>query len=124
MSDDQLPTVIVVEDDSMVREGFRDCLESAGYSVVSFGSAEEFLAAMPLSDTSCLIIDIQLPGLSGLEFQRRLNEMGNHPPIVFVTAHGTAANRQQALREGAAAFLTKPVRRGHLLNAVTAAMRS
>ena len=124
MSDRQLRIVAIIDDDSMVRAGFQDCMESAGYSVEAFGSAEEFLESPRGRDPSCLIVDIQLPGLSGLELQGKLAEMESPTPIVFVTAHGTDANRQQALRGGAAALLSKPVRREELLATVRAAFQT
>ena len=111
----------IIDDDALVREGLKDCMESAGYSVETFGSAEEFLASESSRSASCLIVDIQLPGISGLELQGRLSTFEDRVPIVFVTAHGTDANRKQALRNGAAALLSKPVRREELLNAVRTA---
>jgi FixJ family two-component response regulator len=113
----------IIDDDALVREGLKDCMESAGYSVETYGSAEEFLASRSAQHTSCLILDIQLPGISGLELQARLDAMENHVPIVFVTAHETDANREHVLRNGAAALLSKPVRRAELLNVVRTAIQ-
>ena len=122
--------IAIVEDDALVRESLCDCLESAGYSVEGFASAEEFLAsssggnaACLVLDIACLILDIQLPGVSGLELQRRLGEAAG-PPVVFVTAHSTEGNREIALKLGAKAFLSKPVRCQELMNAVRAAIPS
>jgi len=123
MSETELGNIAIIDDDPMVRVGLVDCMESAGYTVEAFGSAEEFLASNGFRDKACLIVDIQLPGLSGLELQGRLVAVGNHAPIVFVTAHGTDRNRERALRAGAAALLSKPVRREDLLEAVRAATR-
>src|SRR5215469_1572301 len=96
--------VAVVDDDTLVRESLCDCLESAGYSAEGFASAEEFLAsnsranaASLVLDIACLILDLQLPGVSGLELKRRLSD-GAGPPVVFVTAHATDANRAIALK--------------------------
>jgi FixJ family two-component response regulator len=100
----------IIDDEALVREALKDCMESAGYSVETFGSAEEFLASVSSRRACCLIVDIQLPGISGLELQRRLSTLEDHPDIVFVTAHATDANRERALRNGAAALLSKPVR--------------
>lgn len=121
MSEGLVGHVAIIEDDALVREGLRDCIESAGYSVETFGSAEEFLKAAP--HTSCLIIDIHLPGISGLELQSRLAATEHHVPIIFVTSHGTEANRERAIRNGAAAFLSKPVRREELLNVAKKAIQ-
>ena len=114
--------VAMVDDDALVREGLKDCMESAGYSVEALGSAEEFMALRSCREPVCLIIDIQLPGISGLELQRRLVAEGDRTPIVFVTAHATGTNCEQALRNGAAAVLAKPIRREELLSAVRAAI--
>lgn len=121
MAETMIGNIAIIDDDALLREGLKDCMDSAGYSVETFGSAEEFLASQPLA-LSCLVLDIQLPGISGLELQRRLVSIGNHAAIVFVTAHGTEANRQQALENGAVALLSKPVRRQELLNAVKSAL--
>jgi FixJ family two-component response regulator len=113
----------IIDDEALVREALKDCIESAGYSAETFGSAEEFLASKLSRRPSCLIVDIQLPGISGLELQSRLSTLEDHVDVVFVTAHGTDANREQALRNGAAAFLSKPVRCEELLTAVRKAIQ-
>ena len=115
--------IAIIDDDALVREALKDCMESAGYSVQGFGSAEGFLASIPAQSAACLIVDVELPGITGLELQARLAESGNHAPIVFVTAHGSDVNRERALRQGAAGFLSKPVRRNELVNAVRVAIR-
>jgi len=120
----------VVDDDELVRESLCDCVESGGYSAEGFASAEEFLASNSgqdadclVVDIACLILDIQLPGETGLELQRRLRNRAS-PPIVFVTANATDANRETALRMGAKGFLYKPVRCQDLLNALGSAISS
>ena len=120
--------IAIVDDDALVRESLGDCLESAGYSVDGFASAEEFLAsnsgqnaACLVLDIACLILDIQLPGASGLELQRRLGNAAG-PPVVFVTANATDANREIALKLGAKGFLAKPVRCQELQKAIRAAI--
>lgn len=115
--------IVVVDDDALVRESLCDCVESAGFSVEGFASAEEFSASNSGPNTACLILDIQLPGETGLDLQRRLRHAGG-PPIVFVTANVTAANRDMAARLGAKDFLSKPVRCHDLLSAVRAAISS
>lgn len=123
MSESPMGHIGIVEDEALIREGLKDCMESAGYSVETFGSAEEFLASKSSRRSSCLIVDIQLPGISGLELQGRLSTLEDPVPIVFVTGHGTDANREQALRNGAAALLSKPVGRKELLNVVRTAIQ-
>ena len=90
-------------------------MESAGYAVESFGSAEQFLASGAAQTAACLIVDIQLPGITGLELQDKLAGADHRLPIVFVSAQGTNANREKAMRQGASGFLSKPFRREDLL---------
>ena len=123
MSESPMGHIGIIDDDALVRDGLKDCMESAGYSVETFGSAEEFLASASSRRASCLIVDIQLSGISGLELQGRLSTLEDRVPIVFVTAYGTDANREQAFRNGAAALLSKPVRREELLNVVKLAIQ-
>ena len=115
--------IAVIDDDVLVRQALADCMESAGYAVEDFGSAEEFLASGSGEKVSCLIVDIQLPGITGLELQDRLAGANNHVPIVFVSAQGTNANREKAIKQGAAGFLDKPFRREELLTIIGAAIQ-
>jgi FixJ family two-component response regulator len=115
--------VAIIDDDELVQQSLEDCMESAGYSVEVYDSAEEFLASSSARNAACLIVDIQLPGISGLELQGRLAGTENFAPIVFVTSRGTNANRERAIKYGAAGFLSKPFRREELLNAVQAAIQ-
>ncbi len=98
-------------------------MESAGYAVESFESAEQFLASGSVQSAACLIVDVQLPGISGLDLQDRLAGAENRVPIVFVSAQGTQTNREKAMRRGASGFLSKPFRRGDLVSLVEAATR-
>ena len=98
-------------------------MESAGYGFEGFGSAEEFLASGSAQNAACLIIDIHLPGITGLELQDKLAGADKRVPIVFVSAQGTNANREKAMRQGAAGFLSKPFRRAELLTIIGAAIR-
>jgi FixJ family two-component response regulator len=118
MSESRVGHIGIIDDELLVREALKDCMESAGYSVETFGSAEEFFAAKSSRRASRLIVDIALPGISGLELQARLANLEDHVDIVFVTAHATDANRKRALRNGAAALLSKPVRCEELLTVV------
>src|SRR5580698_8572707 len=107
--------IVIIDDDVLVRQALGDCVESAGYAVQGFGSAEEFLASRATQTAVCLIVDIQLPGITGLELQRKLAGADNRLPIVFVSAQGTNANREKAMSQGASGFLSKPFRREDLL---------
>ena len=110
--------IVIIDDDVLVRQALRDCMESAGYAVESFASAEQFLVSTSAQNAACLILDVHLPGINGLELQDKLTEADNRVPIVFVTAQGTQANREKALRRGASGFLAKPFRREDLLKIV------
>jgi FixJ family two-component response regulator len=110
--------MVIIDDDVLVRQALGDCMESAGYAVESFSSAEGFLASASAHNAACLILDVQLPGINGLELQGKLIESDNRVPIVFVTAQGTHANREKAMRRGASGFLSKPFRREDLLKIV------
>jgi FixJ family two-component response regulator len=107
--------IVIIDDDVLVRQALGDCVESAGYAVEGFGSAEEFLASGAMRTAACLIVDIQLPGITGLELQSKLAGAGNRLPIVFVSAQETNGNRDKAMRAGAYGFLSKPFRREDLL---------
>jgi FixJ family two-component response regulator len=118
-----LKNIAVIEDDVLVRHALEDCMESAGYVVEGFGSAEEFLESESTQYAACLIVDVQLPGISGLELQDKLAGADNRVPIVFVSARDTGANRAAAIRQGAAGFLPKPFRREELLKIIGSAIR-
>jgi FixJ family two-component response regulator len=107
--------IVIIDDDELVRQALGDCVESAGYAVVGFGSAEEFLVSEATETAACLIVDIQLPGMTGLELQGKLAGADHRLPIIFVSAQGTNANREKAMRQGASGFLSKPFRREDLL---------
>src|SRR5262245_887825 len=100
--------ISIVDDDESVREATKGLVRSLGYSAATFGSAEEFLRSDRLHDTSCLITDVQMPGLSGLELQSHLIAAGHPMPMIFVTAFPEAHVRTQALEAGAYGFLSKP----------------
>jgi FixJ family two-component response regulator len=115
--------IVIIDDDVLVRQALGDCMESAGYTVESFASAEQFLVSPSAQNVACLILDLQLPGIDGLELQDRLMGADNRVPIVFVTAQGTQANREKAMKHGAAGFLSKPFRRDDLVKLVRAAIQ-
>jgi len=100
--------ISIVEDSKSVREATERLLRSLGYDAATFASAEDFLQSDRVNDTSCLITDVQMPGLSGVELQSRLIAQGNRIPIIFVTASAEEKTRARALKAGAIGFLTKP----------------
>ena len=116
-------TVCIVEDDESVRRALRRLAYAAGLAVEAFASAEEFLQAGERVAPACLILDLHLPGLSGLELQERLKADGRSVPIVFITAYGNKEVRARALEAGAVAFLEKPFGERSLLDAVERAVR-
>jgi FixJ family two-component response regulator len=116
------PIVFVVDDDVSVRESLRDLLESVGLRVEVFESANAFLAHRQPDAASCLVLDVRLPGLSGLEFQTELTKAGISLPIIFITGHGDIPMSVRAMKSGAVEFLTKPFRDQDLLEAVRAAI--
>src|SRR5881394_1592119 len=112
------PVVFVVDDDPSVRRAIQRLVESVGLQVELFGSAQEFLRSERPDAPSCLVLDIRLPGISGLDFQRQLAEANIHIPIIFITAHGDIPMSVRAMKAGAVEFLTKPFRDQDLLDAV------
>jgi FixJ family two-component response regulator len=115
--------VAVVDDDEFLRDALRRLLRASGLGAVSFESAEDLLNSGRLQEISCLIADVRMPGLSGLELQARLKAEQCPVPIIFVTAHGDAKMRIQAMRDGAVEFLTKPFDNAVLLEMVHAAVK-
>ena len=116
------PTVLVVDDDALVRKALRDLFESVGLRVTVFQSTQEFLRAERPDVPCCLVLDVRLPGQSGLDFQHDLNERNIALPIVFLTGHGDVPMSVRAMKAGAIEFLTKPYREQDLLDAVQAAI--
>jgi FixJ family two-component response regulator len=115
--------VTIVDDDQAVRDALSNLLESVGMRVEAFASAEDFVNSGRLNRTTCLILDIQLRGMSGLELQRELAAGKSLIPIIFITAHGQNGIREQALRDGAVGFFYKPFSSVALLNTVHSALR-
>jgi FixJ family two-component response regulator len=111
-------TVFVVDDDASVREALSALLRSAGWNAQVFGSAQEFLARPPPDLPGCLVLDVRLPGLSGLDLQSRMAELDLDIPIVFITAHGDVPTSVRAMKAGAVEFLTKPFLDQDLLDAI------
>jgi len=117
------PTVVVVDDDDSVCRGLRRLLLSAGYEVLVFPSAAEFLDAAPRDRGSCLILDVRLPGMSGLELQQEMTRRGVRLPVIFITGHGDIPMSVQAMKAGALDFLPKPFDPDQLLACVAQAVR-
>ncbi len=116
------PIVLVVDDDSGVREALARLFRSIGLSAEMFGSASEFLGSRLPDVTSCLVLDVRLPGLSGLDFQAELAKQNIKIPIIFITGHGDIPMTVRAMKGGAVEFLTKPLREQDLLDAVRVAL--
>lgn len=115
--------VTVVDDDESVRESLPDLLREFGFAVHAFSSAEEFLASDNVGETSCLILDIAMPGMTGLDLQRELKIRGHQIPIIFMTAQKDEAVRARAFEQGAAEFLLKPFSDTALLAALNKALK-
>jgi FixJ family two-component response regulator len=118
-----VPTVYVIDDDGGMRQAVQDLVESVGLRAEAFATGEEFLKKPRTSDPSCLVLDVRLPQMSGLDFQQRLAELGVRVPIIFITAHGDIPMSVKALKSGAVEFLTKPFRDQDLLDAIQQALQ-
>jgi FixJ family two-component response regulator len=114
--------VYVVDDDSDIRDGLKLLLESVGVTCVSFSSTKDFLNSRQVGDANCLILDIRLPGLGGLDFQEELAKSRIKTPIIFITGHGDIPMSVRAMKAGAVEFLTKPFREQDILDAVRLAL--
>src|SRR5271155_5557119 len=121
---EQDPVVFVIDDDRMIREGLQSLIRSVGLRVETFASAQEFLGAKRPDAPACLVLDVRMPGLSGLDLQLKLRDDGIPVPIIFITGHGDIPMSVRAMKEGAHEFLTKPVRGQDLLDAVQKAIAS
>lgn len=120
---DQMSKLIaIIDDDEAMQDSLRDLMEAAGLAAQSFGSAEEFLKSDLHHKAACLIVDIRMPKMSGLELQTKLKEEECNVPIIFITAHGDARMRIQAMRRGAVEFLAKPFDHQLLLKRVRTAL--
>jgi FixJ family two-component response regulator len=123
-TDGRSKLVAIVDDDESVRNAVEGLMKAAGFQARAFASAEEFLKSGQQQNAGCLIADIRMPGMSGLELQARLNAERCRTPIIFITAHGDAKMRMRALRAGAVEFLAKPFDDEALLETVRAALES
>jgi FixJ family two-component response regulator len=116
--------IAIVDDDEAVREALGMLVRSLSHKASTFGSAEEFLKSKQFSNTSCIITDLQMPGLSGLDLQDLLLARGHRFPIIFITAHSDENVRARAMKAGAVAFLSKPVNPDHLLGYLDEALKA
>ena len=114
------PVIFVVDDDASAREGIEDLLQSVGLRVMTFKSPQEFLEGARPDAPGCIVLDVRLPGTSGMEFQKVLIDAGIHLPVIFITGHGDIAMSVTAMKSGAIEFLTKPFREQSLLDAINA----
>jgi FixJ family two-component response regulator len=115
--------ISIIDDDESVREALWGLVSSVGYSVSTFASAEEFVNSDQLGNAGCLILDVAMPGMGGIELQRRLVAGDSQVPVIFITAHEDEEIRAQALRNGAEAFLIKPFSEDALLDAIQGVLR-
>jgi FixJ family two-component response regulator len=122
MASAEIPTVFVVDDDANVRTSIQGLLKSAGLRSECFETAEQFLQRKPSKGPSCLILDVSLPGMSGLDFQQKLRDAGLQIPVIFVTGYGDIPMTVKAMKSGAVEFLTKPFEDQDLLDAVQQAL--
>ena len=119
----EAPLIAIVDDDELARDGIRELVESLGYNAFTFTSAEHFLQSTVVSQTTCLITDLQMPGLSGLDLQQELQSRGYHTPVILVTAYPTDKHRTRALNNGAVGFLSKPFDDRSLMEYLTDAIK-
>jgi FixJ family two-component response regulator len=115
--------IAIVDDDAPLREALGSVMKAAGFLTNTFATAEDFFNSANRENTACLILDVRLPGMSGIELQKRLADEKSQIPIIFVTAHGDASLRDSLMKAGAAGFLNKPVRSDALLKEIHAALR-
>ena len=118
-----VPTVFIIDDDRGMRQAIQDLVESVGLRAQAYATGQEFLRRQRTSDPSCLVLDVRLPQMSGLDFQRQLADAGVQIPIIFITAHGDIPMSVRALKSGAVEFLTKPFRDQDLLDAIQQALQ-
>lgn len=123
MKDAAVPIVFIIDDDAGMRQAIQDLVESVDLRAECFTTGEEFLRKQRTSDPCCLVLDVRLPQMSGLDFQHRLAEIGLQIPIIFITAHGDIPMSVKALKSGAVEFLTKPFRDQDLVDAIQQALQ-
>src|SRR5215470_12278230 len=118
----EVSLISIVDDDALAREGIEALVESLGHNVVTFASAEYFLRSDVIAETTCLITDVQMPGLSGLELQEALQSQGHQTPVIVITAYPNEKHRTRALANGAIGFLSKPFNEQCLIDCLNTAI--
>jgi len=118
----ETPLISIVDDDPLARDGIRELIESLGYKGITFNSAEYFLRSSVIADTTCLITDVQMPGMNGLELQEALQSQRHQTPVVVITAYPNEKHRTRALGNGAVGFLSKPFDEESLIKCLIAAI--
>lgn len=118
----QEPTVFIIDDDPSVRRGLSRIIRIGGFNVKLFASAQDFLTSQHCNGPGCIVLDVKMPGLSGLDLQEELSKAEYSMPIIFISGHGDVPMTAQVMKKGALDFLTKPIDRAHLLNAIRAAL--
>ena len=118
----EVPLISTIDDDSLARDGTSELVESLGYKSVTFNSAESFLQSGVIAETTCLITDLQMPGLNGLELQEVLRSRGYRTPVILITAYPNEKHRTRALANGAVGFLSKPFNEQCLIECLNAAI--
>ena len=118
----EVPLISIVDDEELARDGLRELVESLGYKTNVFQSAEHFLRSSLLTGTTCLITDVQMPGLSGLELQEALHSLGNQTPVIVITGYPNEKHRTRALENGAVGYLSKPFDEQKLIECLTVAI--
>jgi len=118
-----VPLIAIVDDDDSLRNSLDNLIRSVGFRAQGFPSAEALLSSNQLHDTACLILDVRLPGMNGLELQRRIGAANWRIPIIFITSHADGDAQARALEAGAVDYLYKPFREEHLLNAIDVALK-
>ena len=121
---EQQPVVFIIDDDASVRDAVEDLLRSVGLEVECFGSTQEFLQCRRPDVPGCIVLDVRLPGASGLEFQQAMMNLDIHLPIIFISGHGNIPMSVRAMKSGAIEFLTKPLQEQELLDAIYAGILS
>jgi FixJ family two-component response regulator len=119
----ETPLISVVDDDESVRRSISRLMKSAGFRAKNFASAEDFLSSGRAQDSACLILDVQMPGMGGLQLQRHLGAVGYSIPIIFITGHSDETNQAQAIQAGAVRFLCKPVNEEDLFEGIRLALK-
>jgi len=123
MSEAKAPLISIVDDDALARDGICELVESLGYNAITFSSAEYFLQSKAIAETTCLITDLQMPGLNGLELQEALQSRGYQTPVILITAYPNEKDWARALDNGAIGFLSKPFDEGSLIECLIVAIK-